>query len=157
MTALTAYVPALVFHEVERLDVVKMVRLLTVPEISTERLTPRCKALADLVMRHFRSRSVLPRIAEAVGGIGLFGGLDAEQTTRLAGVCGVATFEPGEVVFHEGQPGNQMQVVLQGEIAITVAGFGRLRGCGTQRRMHRRDVAGHRGHPFGDRYGPDTR
>lgn len=117
-----AYVPALVFHEVERLDVVKMVRLLTMPEISTEGLTPRCKVLADLVMRHFRSRSVLPRIAEAVGGIALFGGLDEEQTSRLAGVCGVATFEPGEVVFREGQPGNQMHVVLQGEVAITVPG-----------------------------------
>jgi len=117
-----AYVPALVFHEVERLDVVKMIRLLTVPDISTEGLTPRCKALADLVMRRFRSWRVLPRIAEAVGGIALFGGLDTEQTSRLAGVCGVTTFEPGEVVFQEGQPGSKMHVVLHGEIAITVAG-----------------------------------
>jgi len=116
-----AYVPALVFHEVERLDVVKMLRLLTVPIVSTEGLTPRCKALAELVMRRFRSRSVLPRIAEAVGGIPFFGGLDAEQVARVAGVCGVATFEPGEVVFREGQAGNQMHVVLGGEIAISVA------------------------------------
>ena len=73
-------------------------------------------------MRRFRSRRVLPRIAEAVGGIALFGGLDTEQTSRLAGVCGVTTFEPGEVVFQEGQPGSKMHVVLHGEIAITVAG-----------------------------------
>ena len=117
-----AYVPALVFHEVERLDVVKMVRLLTPPDVRTEGLTPRCKALADLVLRRFRSRSVLPRIAEAVQGLPLFAGLDAEQVARLAGVCGVATFEPGEVVFREGQAGNQMHVVLQGEVAIVVAG-----------------------------------
>jgi GNAT superfamily N-acetyltransferase len=116
-----AYVPALVFHEVERLDVVKMLRLLTMPIVSAEGLTPRCKAVAELVLRRFRSRSVLPRIAEAVGGIPFFGGLDAEQVTRVAGVCGVATFEPGEVVFREGQAGNQMHVVLGGEIAISVA------------------------------------
>jgi hypothetical protein len=117
-----AYVPALVFHEVERLDVVKMIRLLTLPDVRTEGLSPRCKKLADLVLRRFRSRSVLPRIAEAIGGIPLFGGLAAEQATRLAAVCGVATFEPGEVVFREGEAGNQMHVVLRGEIAITVTG-----------------------------------
>jgi GNAT superfamily N-acetyltransferase len=116
-----AYVPALVFHEVERLDVVKMLRLLTLPVIGTEGLTPRCKALAELVLRRFRSRSVLPRIAEAVGGMSFFRGLDAEQVNRVAGVCGVATFEPGEIIFREGEAGNQMYLVLRGEIAITLA------------------------------------
>ena len=48
-----AYLPALVFHEVERLDVVKMVRLLTPPQVSTDGLTPSCEALADLVLRLF--------------------------------------------------------------------------------------------------------
>jgi N-acetylglutamate synthase-like GNAT family acetyltransferase len=120
-----AYIPAVVFHEVERLDVVKMLRLSTPPAVCTDGLTPRCKAMADLVLRRFRSRSVLPRVAEAVGGLPLFGGLDAEQVTRLAGVCGVSTFEPGQVVFREGQPGDQMHVVLQGEVAITVAGSDR--------------------------------
>ena len=38
-----AYLPALVFHEVERLDVVKMVRLLTPPEVRTDGLTPSCE------------------------------------------------------------------------------------------------------------------
>jgi hypothetical protein len=61
-----AYIPALAFHEVERLDVVKMMRLLIPPEVSTEGLTPRAKAIADLVLRQFKSRAVLPRIAEAV-------------------------------------------------------------------------------------------
>jgi len=116
-----AYVPALVFHEVERLDVVKMLRLLTLPVISTDGLTPPCKALADLVLRRFRSRSVLPRIAEAVGSMSFFRELNAEQLNRVAGVCGVATFEPGEVIFREGQAGNQMYLVLRGEIAITLA------------------------------------
>ena len=35
-----AYLPALVFHEVERLDVVKMVRLLDPPEVSHRRAHP---------------------------------------------------------------------------------------------------------------------
>jgi GNAT superfamily N-acetyltransferase len=116
-----AYLPALVFHDVERLDVVKMARLPSPPEVDTGALTPRCRALADLVLRRFRSRSVLPRVAEAVQGLPLFGGLDAEQVARLAGVCRVATFAPGEVVFREGQADNQLHVVLAGEVAIAVA------------------------------------
>jgi GNAT superfamily N-acetyltransferase len=117
-----AYIPALVFHEVERLDVVKMMRILTPLDVKTEGLTQRCKTLADLVLCRFRSRNVLPRIAEAVRELPLFAKLNAEQIARLAGVCGVATFEPGDVIFREGQAGDQMHVVLRGEVAIVVAG-----------------------------------
>jgi GNAT superfamily N-acetyltransferase len=118
-----AYLPALVFHDVERLDVVKMALLPAPPDVASGGLTPRCRALADLVLRRFRSRSVLPRVAEAVQELPLFAGLNAEQVARLAGVCRVATFAPGEVVFREGQADNQMHVVLAGEVAITVAGL----------------------------------
>lgn len=116
-----AYLPALVFHEVERLDVVKMVRLLSPPQVCTEGLTPSCEAMAELVLRLFRTRSVLPRIARAVHALPLFAGLSAEQVARLAGVCNVTTFAPGEVIFREAEAGNRMYVVLQGEVAITVA------------------------------------
>jgi CRP-like cAMP-binding protein len=118
-----AYLPALVFHDVERLDVVKMARLPSPPDVETGTLTPRCRALAELILRRFRSRNVLPRVAEVVQCLPLFGGLDAEQVARLAGVCRVATFAPGEVVFREGQADNQMHVVLAGEVAIDVAGL----------------------------------
>jgi GNAT superfamily N-acetyltransferase len=117
-----AYLPALVFHDVERLDVVKMARLPSPSGVPTDGLTPRCRALAELVLSRFRSRSILPRVAEVVQGLALFAGLDAEQVARLAGVCGVATFAPGGVVFREGEADNQMHVVLAGEVAIAVAG-----------------------------------
>src|ERR1019366_787121 len=96
-----AYLPALVFHEVERLDVIKMVRLLTPPHVRTDGLTPSCAAMAELVLRLFRNRTVLPRIAKAVHALPLFAGLSAEQIARLAGACGVTAFEPGEIVFRE--------------------------------------------------------
>ena len=115
-----AYLPALVFHEVERLDVVKMVRLLNPPQVGTGGLTPSCEAMAALVLRFFRNQTVLPRIAKAVHDLPLFAGLNAEQVARLAGVCGVTAFEPGEVVFREGGAADQMHVVLQGEVAIAV-------------------------------------
>jgi CRP-like cAMP-binding protein/GNAT superfamily N-acetyltransferase len=117
-----AYVPALVFDEVERLDVVKMLRLPATPQVATDHLTPRCRAVADLVLRHFRSRSVLPRVAAVVGKLPLSAGLDAEQVGRLAGVCSVTAFAPGAVIFGQGQIDDRMHVVLQGEVAVAVAG-----------------------------------
>lgn len=116
-----AYLPALVFHEVERLDVVKMVRLLSPPQVRTDGLTPGCAALAELVLRLFRNRTVLPRIARAVHDLPLFAGLSDEQITRLAGVCSVSNFAPGQTIFRAGDADNQMHVVLQGEVEITMA------------------------------------
>ena len=113
-----SYLPALAFDQVERLDIVKMIRLLIPPEISTEGLTPAAKAVADLVLRRFRSRSVLPRIAEAVRDLSLFAGLDEEQIQRLAGACTLATFDPGQVVFQAEHPGREMYLVLRGEVEI---------------------------------------
>jgi GNAT superfamily N-acetyltransferase len=117
-----AYVPALAFDDVERLDVVKMFRLPAAPQVNTEHLTPRARALADLVLRRFRSRSVLPRVAAVVHRLPLFAGLEPEQVARLAGVCGAAVFEPGQALFHEGEADYRMHVVLEGEVGISVAG-----------------------------------
>lgn len=116
-----AYIPALAFDEVERLDVVKMFRLPALAEVDTDILTPRCKTLADLVLRRFQSRSALPRVAAAVHSLPLFAGLDAEQIARLAGVCLTDTFEVGEALFREGETDYRMHVVLEGEVAIVVA------------------------------------
>ena len=116
-----AYVPALVFHEVERLDAVKMVRLLAPLQVETAQLTPRARIIAETVLRLFQSRSVLPRVAQVAQEMPLFGGLNAEQISRLAGVCAVSTFEPGTIIFREGGVSDRLYVVLEGKADITLA------------------------------------
>jgi CRP/FNR family cyclic AMP-dependent transcriptional regulator len=117
-----AYIPALVFHDVERLDVVRMMRLLIAPEIATEALTPRARAMADLVLRQIRSRTILPRIAEAVRDLSLFAGLDEEQVRRLAGVCTLEGFLENEVIFRAGDSAREMYVILDGQVEIMARG-----------------------------------
>ncbi len=117
-----AYLPALVFHEVKRLDVVKMLRLLSPPLGRTGWLPPGVAAMAELVLRLYRSRAVLPEVARAVRDVPLFAGLSAEQVARLAGVCGVSRFAPGEAIFREGEADGRMHVLLQGEAEVSVAG-----------------------------------
>jgi hypothetical protein len=123
-----AYIPALVFHEVERLDVIKMVRLLTPLQTEGAALTPRARIVAETVLRLFKSRNVLPRIAQVAQEIPLFGGLNAEQITRLASVCTVLNFEPGAIIFREGGVSDQLYIVLDGKVDIATLSIGRSLG-----------------------------
>ena len=96
-----AYVPAMVFSEVERLDIVKMVRLLAPPDFPPLELSPRARAMADLVLEPFARQRVLPQIEQAVRELPMFRGLDEEQVRRLAGTCDVVRFEAGQPVLEE--------------------------------------------------------
>ena len=58
-----AYVPAMVFHQVERLDVVKMAKLLVQLDLGPLELIPESEVVADLVVDAFARKSVLPSIA----------------------------------------------------------------------------------------------
>ncbi len=116
-----AYVPAMVFDQVERLDIVKMVRLTTLTDLGPLALTDPVQAVADVVMRGFCASSVAPRMALAIKDSPLFAGMSAEQATRLAGICTVREAQAGERLFAEGDPADRLYLVLQGRLAITGA------------------------------------
>lgn len=116
----TAYVPALAFHEVERLDLVKFSKLLIPLDTSGLMLIPPLSETAELVLAAFRRREVLPRLGEVVDRIGLFRGLEDEQLERLAAACKHATFERGMDVFRQGEPSGEMFLILEGEVGIHI-------------------------------------
>ena len=118
-----AYIPALAFHEVERLDVVKMVSLMVPLELGTIVLSPTAQKIADIVLKGFTNRTILPRIAKAVETLKLFEGLSEEQVLRVASVCSLATFEGEQTIFNEGDLDRSMHVILDGVVSITVKGF----------------------------------
>jgi GNAT superfamily N-acetyltransferase len=117
-----AYLPALVFHNVERLDAVRMIRLLVPPDVVIAGLPAAAETMAEVVLRRFRSKSMLPRIAETVRDLALFAGLDEDQVHRLAGSCSLATVPAGQAIFRAGEPGGEMYLVLRGEVGITTPG-----------------------------------
>lgn len=116
-----AYVPALAFHRVERLDVLKMARLLIPCDIQPMTLVPPVESLAALILKSFQRQEMLPRIGELLDRIGLFVGLTEEQVQRLAGVCGHASFGAGERIFSQGEDCSEIYIVLDGEVEIRVA------------------------------------
>ncbi len=117
-----AYAPALAFVDVERLDLVKFAKLLIPLDLGPMMLIPPVSDLAEMVLAAFRRREVLPRLGEVVDRVGLFAGLEEEQLTRLAAACKHTAFAEGTEVFREGDPCDEMYLLLEGEVAIYIAG-----------------------------------
>ncbi len=118
-----AYVPAMVFSEVERLDVVKMVRLFAPPDFPRLELSARARAVADVVLEPFARQRVLPQIERAVRELPMFCGLDTEQVRRLAGTCQVVRFEAGQPVLEEGRLDHTLYILLSGRVDVRRTGI----------------------------------
>ncbi|NIP97168.1 MAG: GNAT family N-acetyltransferase, partial [Akkermansiaceae bacterium] len=113
-----AYIPAMTFHRVERLDAVRMVRLLAPLEVGDVKLHHASQPVAAIVTDLFRKRTVLPRLAESLPGTPLFQGLDPEQTECLAGICTLASFRCGQVLTAAGSPAGQAYLLLSGAAEV---------------------------------------
>lgn len=113
-----AYVPAMAFQRVERRDVVKFVKLLGPLEVGDVALVPAARPIADLVLESFEERAIEPRISEVLDRVDLFDGLNEEQVRRVASMSGYRKYETGEPIFGSGEPGDDMFLILTGEVAI---------------------------------------
>ena len=125
----SAYIPAMVFHEVERLDVVKMSRLLVPPDFSGVVSIEHNQPLMELVMHDFTQAAVLPEVAQAATDMPLLADLTKEQSQRLAAICGLQSFEDGNAIVKEGQSDERLYLILRGSIAITTNAATRQIAC----------------------------
>lgn len=113
-----AYIPAMVFSDVERLDIVRMVRLFVPPDFAATTLSPRAQEVADVVLPLFQSRHVLPQIERAVTALPLFQGLDPDQVRRVASACRTLRIAPGEAIIREGGDDRTLFVLLDGSATV---------------------------------------
>lgn len=56
--------------------------------------------------------------ADALRGVYLFGRLPEETLNRMAAVLGRRSYGQGEILFHKGDPGDEMYIVEEGAVAI---------------------------------------
>ncbi len=117
-----AYVPALAFHRVERLDILKMAKLLIPFRHDGVELAPATQRIADLVLSGFEQGEIQPRLRETFASLELLQGLTDEQLRRLASACGLASFEPNDVLFSANTPSNELYILLEGRVAIESPG-----------------------------------
>jgi CRP-like cAMP-binding protein len=59
-------------------------------------------------------------VIDALAGIPFFGGLDPEALGRLATGMRARRFRRGEVIFHVGDPGDALFVIVTGEVKISL-------------------------------------
>ncbi|HSH75259.1 MAG TPA: GNAT family N-acetyltransferase [Longimicrobiales bacterium] len=117
-----AYVPAMSFHDVERLDVVKMCRLfgdlLDLPFEAPEATL----AVGRFVLAQFATRKMLPRLARAMDRLDICRELTQEQSARLLGEFTSRTFQAGERVFEQGGAPEHMILILEGSAIVSIDG-----------------------------------
>jgi len=113
-----SYIPANVFHEVERLDAIKMSRLLVPLDLGELQFCDQVRPIAETVIQSFEGREVLPRIAAASEQTPLFAGLSDEQRQRLLGICTAQSFRAGEPLYRRGERDGTMHLILAGKVEL---------------------------------------
>lgn len=112
------YLPAFAFQKAERCDAIRMARLFVPVDISNVKLFEATKPTAEIILRNFSIRKLLPRLGEALPNISLFSGLSDEQTKRLAEIFSLEKYPPATKIFEPGEPSERAFVILEGEIVI---------------------------------------
>ncbi len=117
-----AYVPAAVFHHVERIDTVRMARYYVPLDETEVKLVDSMRPIADGVIRQFQQQWIEPVLAERLPRTPIFAGLNTEQTACLANLFRKVRFNPCDWMIHQGQSDGKAYVLLSGKAEIIING-----------------------------------
>ncbi len=113
-----AYCPSFVFHEVERLDTLKMAKLYVPLDIDGAKLTPRSRELFDIVRQGFEEKRIGISVNNTTRHMAIFAGLEEGELTKIAGLCKMVKFSVGDVILRAGESGNLFYMVDNGRLDI---------------------------------------
>lgn len=113
-----AYVPAMVFLNVERVDGVRFVFLSTAQDETRVALCPESARVVELVSSHMAKGRLLPELLDPISRLSPFRDFSREQERRLLQACDLRRFESGQLVFSRGDAADGFYVVLDGELAV---------------------------------------
>lgn len=113
-----AYCPSFVFHEVERLDTIKMAKVYIPLNIDQAQLTEESGPIFELVRQGFEEKRLGLLVNETNRRIGIFQGLEEGELSKIAGLCSVRTYLAGEVILEAGQQAREFFIVMEGVIDI---------------------------------------
>jgi GNAT superfamily N-acetyltransferase len=116
-----AYCPSFVFHEVERLDTIKMAKVYVPLDIDDAILTEGSRELFDLVRKGFEEKRLGIAVNEATQQMPIFAGLEEGELAKIAGLCSVNSYEQGDVVLQAGARSRAFYMVLEGTMDILSA------------------------------------
>lgn len=59
-------------------------------------------------------------LVELLKGVELFAGMNEDQLNRLAAISRVVEYRDGEIVFRQGETGDRLYVIRDGQVAVVV-------------------------------------
>ncbi len=115
-----AYIPSAVFHNVERLDTVRMARYYRPISGEQNSLVDAMQPIAANVIQSFNRQWIEPFLATSLARTEVFQGLDQEQTARLANLFKTVRFQAGDWIVRRGTTDGKAYVVSAGQAHIFV-------------------------------------
>ncbi|MCA9921479.1 MAG: GNAT family N-acetyltransferase [Anaerolineales bacterium] len=116
-----AYCPSFVFHEVERLDTIKMAKLYVSLNLDDVQLTDASREIFKLVRTGFEEKRLGIAVNETTRQMAIFAGLEEGELAKIAGLCQVSPFVAGDVILQAGERGNAFFMVKDGRLDIIAA------------------------------------
>ncbi len=113
-----AYCPSFVFHEVERLDTIKMAKLYVPLRIDQAQLTEPSREVFNLVRKGFEDKRIGMEVTEATREMVVFTGLADGEMEKVSSVCQVRDCQAGDVLARAGERGDAFYMVIEGELEI---------------------------------------
>ncbi|MBT8488800.1 MAG: cyclic nucleotide-binding domain-containing protein, partial [Gemmatimonadetes bacterium] len=110
------------FHDVERIDVIKMYRLFQpLMELPFEAPEPT-RSVGMYVLERFQAQEIQPRIARAMERLEICHGLTEEQSERLVVEFDARSVGRNETIFSTSDDADEMLLILDGDVRIEVDG-----------------------------------
>jgi RimJ/RimL family protein N-acetyltransferase len=115
-----AYCPSMVFRGVERLDVVRMVKLNIPPDTQNIILTDNSKDMYKLIMKDLEIKKIGMEITDITKKSDIFKGLSDGELSQLAHICKMVTYPEGHTVCKEGECGSEVFVLAEGKASVYI-------------------------------------
>jgi CRP-like cAMP-binding protein/GNAT superfamily N-acetyltransferase len=113
-----AYLPASVFHHVERLDTVRMQRFYVPVRTTDLHLTDQAKPVFEMVIRNLNTRAIQPRLAQLLPATRFGENLNREQVARLSTLFETVVFDDGDTIVARGERDPRLYILLSGAARV---------------------------------------
>ena len=113
-----AYLPAAVFHHVERLDTVRMQRFYFPVRTTELHLVEESKPVFEMVIRNLNTRAIQPRLVQLLPATRFGRHLNREQVARLSTLFETVTFEDGDTIVKTGERDARLYILLSGKARV---------------------------------------
>ena len=113
-----SYLPAAVFHHVERLDTVRMQRFYVPVKTTGHHLIPEAEPVFEMVIRSLDTREIRPKLVRLLPNTRIGQALNREQVARLSTLFETVRFADGETIIERGERDGRLYIVLSGSARV---------------------------------------